>query len=512
MLPKFPECALLVPGTIIARDGLRVKIAPPLAGATLPRMKRALLLCLLLTTPALAQAPGDTIAAALATGPTGTRVGLLVVDADGHELVAVHPDDRFVPASNTKIFTTATAYATLGDLTLPDRDGGATVRIEGHSVVLTGHGDARMSSAAGCTVDCLATLADAVAAKTRSVRDVIGDDSWFPDQRWSPGMSWNNIPTRSGTGISALTLDDNELPVTVAPAARIGAAPVVAASAYYTVENAAMTVPGGATAIGFDRAPNGRVLRITGTIALGAKPLRERLGIDDPADYAAWTFRNLLRARGVTVTGRVMVRHRPTGLADDPARRGGAPAAHPPEPPVLARLVPPPLAEDVRITNKTSQNLHAELLLRRIGRVQGSGSSADGQAVVRRVTVEAGVPRAGFDLSDGSGMSTYNRISPRVAVTLLRWITRQPWGAAWRDTLPVGGVDGTLARRFAGTPLDHRLFAKTGSLNATSALSGWLIAKSGRTLTFALFANDIPDGASATAAMDAALEAVAAAN
>ena len=273
-----------------------------------------------------------------------------------------------------------------------------------------------------------------------------------------------------------------------------------------------MAVGGGATAIGFDRAPNRRVLRITGTIARGAKPLRERLGIDDPSDYAAWAFRTLLQARGVMVTGRIAVRHRPPGPADDPARRGGAPAAHPPEPPVLARVVPPPLVDDVRITNKLSQNLHAELLLRRIGRVQGSGSIADGQAVVRRVLAEAGVPRAAVDFSDGSGMSTYNRVSPRATVTLLRWIAGQPWGAVWRETLPVGGVDGTLARRFAGTPLDHRLFAKTGSLNATSALSGWLIAKSGRTLTFAVFANDIPDGTSATPAIDAALEAVAAAN
>lgn len=490
----------------------RLCVADAASFATLLRMKRALSLCLVLAAPAAAQAPGGPIAAALATAPAGTRFGLLVLDADGRERVAVHPDDRFMPASNTKIFTTATAYATLGDLSLPDAGGGASVRIDGRDVVLAGHGDARLSSAADCAVDCLATLADAVAAKTRSVRDVIGDDSWFPDLRWSPGMSWNNIPTRSGTGVSALTLDDNELPVTVTPAASSGAAPVIAVAPYYTVENAAMTVAGGATAIGFDRAPNGRVLRITGTIALGAKPLRERIGIDDPADYAAWTFRTLLRARGVNVTGRIVVRHRPPGPADDPVRRGGAPAAHPPEPQALARAVPPPLAGDVRITNKQSQNLHAELLLRRIGRVRGSGSIADGQAEVRRVLAEAGVPRAAVDLSDGSGMSTYNRVSPRGVVTLLRWIARQRWGAAWRETLPVGGADGTLARRFAGTPLDHRLFAKTGSLNATSALSGWLIAKSGRTLTFALFANDIPDGASATPAMDAALEAVAAAN
>lgn len=109
-------------------------------------------------------------------------------------------------------------------------------------------------------------------------------------------------------------------------------------------------------------------------------------------------------------------------------------------------------------------------------------------------------------------MSTYNRIAPRGMVTLLRWIAAQPWGAGWRETLPVGGVDGTLARRFKGTSLEGRIFAKTGSLNATSALAGYMLGKSGKLLTFAIYANDIPSGSSGTPMMDAALVAIAEAN
>jgi D-alanyl-D-alanine carboxypeptidase/D-alanyl-D-alanine-endopeptidase (penicillin-binding protein 4) len=124
----------------------------------------------------------------------------------------------------------------------------------------------------------------------------------------------------------------------------------------------------------------------------------------------------------------------------------------------------------------------------------------------------AGVGRRQFDFSDGSGMSTYNRVSPRGVVTLLRWAATQPWGVAWRATMPVAGVDGTLARRFRGTPLEGRLFAKTGSLNASYALSGSLIAHSGRTLFFSAFANDVPEGVAATSAIDSALELVAEAN
>lgn len=324
-------------------------------------------------------------------------------------------------------------------------------------------------------------------------------------------MSWNNIPTRSGTGISALTLDDNELVVTVTPG-KPGGAPSAALPAYYTVDDRVTTVPGSKSDIGFDRAPNGYELRLTGTIGADAKPERLRVGIDDPARYAAWRLAELLRARGVRVTGTIAVRHRPLMPADDPMVRGSAPPARPPAEPVLAKLTPPPLADDVKLTMKVSQNLHAELFLRRVSLVAGSGSIADGQVAVRGVLAKAGAPRAGFDFSDGSGMSTYNRVSPRSAVKLLRWIAGQTWGATWRETLPVGGVDGTLVRRFGGTALDRKLFAKTGSLNATSALSGYMIARSGRVLTFSIYANDIPDGTGATKAMDKALEIVAAAN
>ncbi|MEO5492916.1 MAG: D-alanyl-D-alanine carboxypeptidase/D-alanyl-D-alanine-endopeptidase [Sphingomonas sp.] len=446
------------------------------------------------------------VEAALAQAAAGTRFGLLVVDEAGREVIAINPDQRFIPASNTKMYTTAVAYATLPDMTGPDTTGGAAVRLEGRDVVLIGNGDARLSSADDCTVDCLATLVDAIAAKTRVVGTITGDDTLFPDQRWGPGMSWNNIPTRSGTGISALTLDDNELVVTVMPDGK------AILPAYYTVDNRVTVVPGTKSDIGFDRDPNGYVLRLTGTIGAAAQPEPLRVGIDDPARYAAWRLGEMLKARGVKVTGTIAVRHRMLTSSDDPAVRGAAPPARPPAEPVLAKLSPPPLADDVTLTNKVSQNLHADLFLRRVALVAGSGSIADGQVAVRTMLAKAGVARTAFDFSDGSGMSSYNRVAPRASVGLLRWVAAQPWGAAWRASLPVGGVDGTLAKRFAGTILDRKLFAKTGSLNATSALSGYMVAASGRTLTFSVYANDIPDGTSATKAMDAALVLIAAAN
>ena len=496
--------------------------------AFLPALILALVPVVAVAAPSPLQTQVEAILAAAGPGP---RYGLVVSDADGREVVAIDPEGRYIPASNTKIFTTAAAFANLA-VDAPDQTGGAAVRLEpaargASDVVLIGNGDASLSSAPGCVSDCLAALADAVAAKTRKVRDVVGDDTRFPDQRWSPGMSWNNIPTRSGTATSALSLDDNEAALVVTPGAT-GAAPTLAGLTYYSVDNRAVTGPAGsASTLDFFREPNGFELRLTGSIPAGAPPETLALGIDDPARYAAWRLKAMLEARGVKVAGTVKVRHRALTVSfpaqagtscgngvpmqlEAPACAGAqllAPAA-----PVLARLTPPPLAADLTLINKVSQNLHAELMLRRLGALTGSGSIADGQVVVAAMLARAGVPRAAYDFSDGSGMSSYNRVAPRGMVTLLRWIALQPWGAAWTATLPVGGVDGSLAKRFAGTTLAGRIFAKTGTLNASSALAGYMVGRSGRRLTFASYAGDIPEDVPARAAVDAALVLIADAN
>ncbi len=444
-------------------------------------------------------------------GP-GTRFGLVVADDSGREVVAVNPDGRFIPASNTKMFSTAAAYHVMQGLDQPDVEGGTSVALWGKDVILTGYGDARMSSAADCTVNCLATLADAVAAKTKRVRNVIGDATLWPDVRWSPGMSWNNVAERSGTGIAALSLDSNELALTVRPSPG-GILPTVTFSSdYFTIDNRAKMVARGPNTLDVKRLPFERRVVLFGQIAAGEPADTIALGIDDPAHYAAWRLAALLKERGVKVKGEVRSRYKdedpflPIVIVPNPCPKKGC------EPPlVLARLTPPPLAEDIKIINKVSQNLHADLLGRRLGGANSDGLDG-GLRTIETMLNKAGVPRAAYDFSDGSGMSTYNRIAPRGTVMFLRWVKAQSWGAAWRASLPVGGIDGTIARRFKGTSLEGRIFAKTGGLNATAALSGYMIGKSGRELTFSILANDMPAGARAAPTMDTALIAISEAN
>ena len=255
-----------------------------------------------------------------------------------------------------------------------------------------------------------------------------------------------------------------------------------------------------------------------------AEGFHASLAVEDPAEFTAAAFRQALRGRGITVTGGVASRHRSstgTGkFADERAeplklnRSEQLTMEAPLEGrKVLAAHISVPVAQDITLTNKVSQNLHAELLLRLLGKVHGTdGSFAQGTRVVRQFLTEAGVDDGDFFLYDGSGLSPDDRIAPRAYTQLLAYAARQPWGAAWRETLPVAGVDGTLAGRFKNSRLKGRLWAKTGTLNEVNALSGYLTVASGKTLAFSILVNAHRPGSEAELqAIDRIVEAIAAA-
>jgi len=447
---------------------------------------------------------------------SGTRWGLLAITAEGEAVMARNADQRFIPASTTKIFTTAAAFALLDDLDAPDPADGTSVRLEDRpdggaaDVVLIGAGDAQLGDGPGCVTDCLSELADATAARVRRVGDVIGDDRLFPDARWGPGWSWEDMQESFGTAVSALTVNDNIVVLEVMPGATVGA-PVRAVwrdgDDLQPLETEAVTVADGEADLRLERRPGQEGVRLYGRMPVGAAPARLRVGLDDPALTAARRFRRLLEARGVTVEGEVRARHRPLTLTDAVAPVSRIDGVE------VARLARPPLLATLTRTARFSQNLHAELMLHRLGRLDGTGARADGLARVEAMMATAGVPREAFDLYDGSGLSTYNRVSPRAVTTFLLWAMNQPWAEAWRATLPVGGRNGTLSRRFVGTPLEGKVFAKTGTLNGVNTLAGFLTAASGRVLVFAIYANDRPSSAgSALDVMDRALLALAAEN
>ncbi|HEX7287903.1 MAG TPA: D-alanyl-D-alanine carboxypeptidase/D-alanyl-D-alanine-endopeptidase, partial [Candidatus Angelobacter sp.] len=160
-------------------------------------------------------------------------------------------------------------------------------------------------------------------------------------------------------------------------------------------------------------------------------------------------------------------------------------------PQVLAEHVSLPLMEDVRVINKTSQNLHAEMALRLVGKLGGTGPSFEGgTAALKQFLLQAGLKEDDFVLLDGSGLSRRDLVTPAAVVQMLAYASRQPWGAAYEESLPVSAVDGSLSERFVKGPAGGLVHAKTGTLSHVNALSGYAQTAKGRRLVFSIFCNN----------------------
>ena len=506
---------------------------------------RKLLLGLLLTSPASAQLCPQLQTLTRDPAVAAAHWGVSVTTLEGTSLCAIDDAQLFRPASNAKLFTTAAAFALLGPAhTFTTRVTGrldaATGTVTG-DLTLVGGGDPSFfapdlpysRNAPRKSSDDLEDLARQLAAAgVRSVTgDVVGDDTLFPYEPYPQAWAQDDLVWGYGAPVSALTVADNQLRLTVTPVAGhlAGLALEQNGVAYYTLTNQVRTgAAKSASSIQVER--TGRALRVYGTIAEDANPDVEQIAIDEPAAYAAMLFRSVLLAHGITVTGSFRASHRavtdsagfltllkagggPEVLTVDGKEAGGS-CLQPVTPPTLATHTSAPLAEDIFYTLKASQNLHAELFLHALGRrvFCGQGSAVAGARLVRAFLAHAGVAAPDTLFYDGSGLSDHDLITPRSATQLLVYAATQPWFASYKASLPLGGVDGTLSTRFT-VALKGRVFAKTGTLGESRALSGYLTAASGRTVVFAILVdNHLPAAPADRAVTEHMLELIAAAD
>jgi D-alanyl-D-alanine carboxypeptidase/D-alanyl-D-alanine-endopeptidase (penicillin-binding protein 4) len=489
------------------------------------RPLRPLILCLLLL-PQLHAAPHKSlekrIAAILAPGDLARGFwGIEVVSlSSGKVLYARDADKLFTPASNTKLFTTAAALALIG----PDYTFRTTIETNGAldthgrltgDLVLVGRGDPNLSGRElpytlhtqrnDHPIRVLEQLADTLAQKGVKYvdGDIIADDSYFAFERYGEGWSQDDLVWADGAPVSALTINDNVVFVNILPADRPGDRAFVSVTPfadYYRIDNRIITTPAGTgRKIFINREPGSTVLTLWGNMPLDDAGANEALAIEDPAQFAASLFRQLLEVRGIAVYGKQRTRHTELSslstltITASAARGGDSPSQSlQTQPLVLASYQSKPLIEDVRVINKVSQNLHAEILLRLLGREKGTAGTVEGGLeVLRGFLNQVGVPSDQYAFYDGSGLSRQNLVTPHTVVQLLRYANSQPWGASFRDTLPLAGTDGSLSDRFKDGDLQGRLRAKTGSLGGVKSLSGYATTNRGDQVAFSILSNNL---------------------
>ena len=447
--------------------------------------------------------------------------GIEVVSVpDGKVLYSQNADKLFTPASNTKLFTTAAALALIG----PDYKFRTTIETNGTldkygrltgDLILVGRGDPNLSGRVlpyalrtqrnDHPIQVLEQLADTLVQKGVKYvdGDIIADDSYFAFERYGEGWSQDDLVWGDGAPVSALTINDNVVFVNILPADRAGDRAFVSITPfadYYRVDNRIITTPPGTgRKIYINREPGSTVLTLWGNMPLDDPGANEALAIEDPASFAAELFRHLLEARGIAIYGKDRTRHTElaslstfTVTALAPARGGDEPSRLlTPQPLVLASYQSQPLLEDVTVINKVSQNLHAEILLRLLGREKGTaGTIEGGLEVLHGFLNKVGISTDEYAFYDGSGLSRQNLVTPHAITHLLLYAASQPWGTSFRNTLPVAGLDGSLVDRFKNTDGSGRVYGKTGALGGVKSLSGYATTDSGKQVAFAILSNN----------------------
>jgi D-alanyl-D-alanine carboxypeptidase/D-alanyl-D-alanine-endopeptidase (penicillin-binding protein 4) len=418
------------------------------------------------------------------------------------------------PASNMKIYTLSAALDRLTPdfrfktsvyaLSSPDASG--TIRGD---LIIYGRGDPSFAASFnnGDYYKAIDDFAARIAAAgvRRVEGNIVGDESYFTGSRLGYGWEWDDLQWYYGAEVSALTVNDNSLDLFVKPGQEIGSQAIITTgpvTPLVTIINHVTTAPRGTRRnVTVVRPLGTNTLEVSGSVPLGLDAADKgnvgSVAIANPAHLFVYMLRSALAAKGVTIAGQ--------SLVIDARGRNGLPLQTD-SLVEIASVQSPPLSIIAAQTLKPSQNLYTELILRTLGKFVGPNGAAasaertttdDGIEAVKTFLRGAGIePRSQFVMADGSGLSRHDYITANATLQLLTYMSTHRYASAFRDALPIAGVDGTLRTRMRGTPAAGNLRAKTGTISGVASLSGYVTTAAGERLVFSIILNNYPEESS----------------
>ena len=433
------------------------------------------------------------IGGALANHTRGGEWGAIVVSLTrGDTLFEENADTPLEPASTMKMYTSAVTLDHFGpDYTFRTsvfRDGpvGAGGIVAGN-LYIRGVGDPSLSARFWHQQEPMDALAREIAGTgIKHIRgDIVGDATAFDDKLIPDGWKTSYLGAAYAARVSALSLNENLVWIVVKPQGGKAVVTLDPATTTIPVENLVHLTGGSGGHISAIHKPDGG-LSVRGTIGANSGPLRYSLVVDNPALFTTGALRAALQSAGVTVDGQTRLGATPANATE------------------VAAVASPPLAQIIGEMDRESINIFAELLFRATAHdeLHEQGSAESGLANLRQfLTKKVGTSPNVVTVSDGSGLSPLDHVTPRSMVQLLSYVHHAPWGPVFHAALPVEGESGTLKRHGKGAPSRGNLHAKTGTTNTVAALGGYVTAKDGEVLAFSLIYNGA-DRWNAKAAMD----------
>lgn len=422
----------------------------------------------------------------------GSLAGISVRSAEDGELLYDHIGaTRLQPASVLKLFTASTALSVLGeDYTFTTEvfaDGNINGKTLEGDLYLKGKGDPTLLP------DDFNQIAKTIKEKgiERIEGDLISDDTWYDDVRYSTDLTWTDEHEYFGSQISALTASPNKdydsgtVILTIQPGTKKGSKAIISIEPntdYVHIENHTKTVAAkGKYDIDIEREHGENTILVTGTVPADANKQKEWVAVWEPSMYAMDLLKKSFEEQGIKVIGKIN-----TGTVKDHMQ------------PLISHKSMP-LSELLIPFMKLSNNGHAEVLVKEMGMVvHGEGSWEKGLEVMNAELAQMGVDSDQLVLRDGSGLSHANLVPANEITSLLYHVQKETWYKTFQHSLPVAGASdrmtgGTMRSRMKTEPMKENVIAKTGSLTGVNTLAGYVKTSSGKTLIFAILLNNLLD-------------------